>query len=165
MQEYITLEHAEVIPADQLAIPMGSHFYMPMHGVVKEASTTTKLRVVFDGSSKTSTGYSLNDALLPSPSLYPLLVTVINRFRSHLIGMSGDISKMFREVALHPANRDLHRFVHQDEDGNWLDCRMARLTFGITSLPFLATQVLRQLTRDPEHEFPRADQIAFYVIV
>ena len=71
-----------------------------MHGVVKESSTTTKLRVVFDASAKTSTGYSLNDILLPGPSLYPKLTKMINQFCLNKIGMSDDILKMFREISL-----------------------------------------------------------------
>ena len=43
---------------------------------------------------------------------------------------------------------------------------MKRLTFGVTSSPFLATKVLRQLAEDYQSEFPRAAQIikeSFYV--
>lgn len=39
-------------------------YYLPHHAVFKETRTTTKLRVVFDGSCKTSTGISLNEALM-----------------------------------------------------------------------------------------------------
>ena len=109
--EYLELEHAEKVPSQELSEPAFSTFYLPMHGVVKEESTTTKLRIVFDGSGKTSTGNSLNDTLLPGSSLYPLLHTVINKFRTHRIGMSCDISKMFREVALLSEDYDLHRLT------------------------------------------------------
>lgn len=46
------------------------------------------------------------------------------------------------------------------------DWRMTRLTFGVKSSPYLATQVLRQLARDYREEFPRAASIVescFYV--
>ncbi len=76
--------------------------------MIKESSTTTKLRIVFDGSAASSNGLSLNDILLQGPSLYPLLSTIINQFRTHRIGMSADISKMFREVGLLESDRDLH---------------------------------------------------------
>ncbi len=52
---------------------------------------------------------------------------------------------MFREVLLHPDDRDLHRFLLRDEHGNIQDCRMKRVTFGVTSSPFLASQVIKTL--------------------
>ena len=38
--------------------------FLPIHVVQKEESTTTKFRVVFDASAKSSTGVSMNDTLL-----------------------------------------------------------------------------------------------------
>ncbi len=57
MREYVDLEHAELVPPDDLDKQV---FYLPMHVVYKE-STTTKVRAVFDASAKSSTGVSLND--------------------------------------------------------------------------------------------------------
>jgi len=39
-------------------------YFIPHHAVMKPDSLTTKLRVVFDTSAKTTTGASLNDKLL-----------------------------------------------------------------------------------------------------
>lgn len=36
---------------------------------MKESSSTTNLRVIFDASAKTSTGYSLNDCLMVGPKV------------------------------------------------------------------------------------------------
>ena len=135
--------HAEVIPKQDVEASIDQTFYLPSHGVVKANSTTTKLRVVFDGSAKTSTKVSLNDMLLPTPNLYPLLTDVLLEFRTHHITVIGDIHKMFREIALDKRDRDMHRFLARDPDTNRLhNCRMKRLTFGIASSPFLATRVL-----------------------
>ncbi len=135
--------------------------------MVKSSSSTTKLRVVFDASAKSSTGVSLNDTLLQGPNLYPLLTSVILAFRSHPIGLCADISKMFREVGLHPDDRDLHRFLQPEPNGGAIqDMRMTRVTFGVTSSPFLATQVLRQLAHDYQEQYPKAAYIVrnhFYV--
>ena len=64
MDEYFQLNHAELVPPFDLQKPPGDVFYLPMHPVRKECSTTTKLRVVFDASAKSSNGTSLNDTLL-----------------------------------------------------------------------------------------------------
>ncbi len=109
--------------------------------------------MVFDASAKSSNGVSLNDILEPGPSLYPLLSTVINRFRLPLVGLSADISKMFRD--LQSSECDLHRFLLTDEHSQFHDYRMKRLTFGVSSSPFMATRVLLQLADDHEHECPR----------
>ncbi|KAK2577645.1 hypothetical protein KPH14_012903, partial [Odynerus spinipes] len=42
-------------------------YYLPHHGVLKPSSTTTKLRVVFNGSSPTSSGRSINDLMHTGP--------------------------------------------------------------------------------------------------
>ena len=79
-------------------------------------------------------------ASLPGPCYYPKLTSVLNRFRTHLVGMSADVSKMFREVVLAPPERDFHRFLLQKPHSSSLTVfRMKRLTFGVTSSPFLAT--------------------------
>jgi len=67
MEEYLDLGHMEeVIDEDQ--IPKRS-FYLPHHAVIKESSLTTKVRVVFDASAKSSTGVTLNDVLMCGPNV------------------------------------------------------------------------------------------------
>ena len=83
-----------------------------------------------------------------------------------MVGMSADVSKMFREVELHKDDRDMHRFLQSSTRGeDIMDMRMTRVTFGVTSSPFLATQVLRQVAKDHKNQYPRAAKISsnFYV--
>ena len=165
LDEYEELDHAEKVPAADLEKPQSETFYLPMHGVVKESSSTTKLRIVFDASAKSTTGVSLNDTLLPGPSLYPLLTSVLIRFRQHAIALTSDISKMFREVVLDSSERDYHRFLRRKES-QLEDWRMKRLTFGVSSSPYLASQVLRQVAVDHQAEYPKASEVirtSFYV--
>ncbi len=144
VREYVDLGHAHIIPNHQLR-PPDDHFYLPVHGVFKDSSSTTKVRAVFDASARTSSTFSLNDTLLPGPNLYPPLTDILLRFRKFPIAMSADISKMFREILLNPSEKDFHRFVMRDAASKIVDCRMDRLTFGVKSSPFLATQVLHTL--------------------
>ncbi len=164
LQEYIALGHAERISPSQLSSP--TKYYLPIQGVFKDSSSTTKCRAVFDASARTSSGSSLNDTLLTGPNLYPLLTDILIKFRSHRIAISADISKMFREIWLHPEDRDLHRFFMRGDSGNLQEFRMTRLTFGVSCSPFLATQALRQIADNSQSSHPdAADQIRhnFYV--
>lgn len=47
MENYFKLDHAEVIPQNELS---NNGYYLPVHGVFKDGSTTTKVRPVFDAS-------------------------------------------------------------------------------------------------------------------
>ena len=50
MEEYFELGHVEIVPQWDLAKPPHKIFYLPMHTVHKESSTTTKICAVFDAS-------------------------------------------------------------------------------------------------------------------
>ncbi len=98
--------------------------------------------------------------------MYPLLSDVLIRFRNHAIGFSADIGMMFREIVLHPEERDLHRLFRRNEADKIEICRMKRLTFGIRSSPFLATQTIRDLAETHRKSNPNASQAIlhdFYV--
>ena len=69
---------------------------MPIHAVWKESSTTTKLRVVFDASAKSTSGSSLNDQFLVGPTVHPPLIDVLIRFQCHKVVITVDVSKMYR---------------------------------------------------------------------
>ena len=164
LDEYIEMDHAELVLKEDLEKPDKDCYYLPMHAVRKESSSTTRLRIVFDASAKTSSGHSLNDQLLTGPSLYPKLTSVITQFRQHRIAASIDISKMFREILLHPNERDFLRFLRFSPSSHQIEtCRMKRLTFGVSSSPFLATKVLRQAAADHKEEFPKAAEVIIQV--
>ena len=63
--------------------PSTDGFYLAHHAVFKETSSTTKLRVVFDGSVKSTSGNSLNDILMTGPTIQDDLFTLLIRFRTH----------------------------------------------------------------------------------
>ena len=90
-------------------------FYLPMHTVRKKSSTTTKIRAVFDSSAKSASNVSLNDTLLVGPTVHSSLIDVLLRFRLHRIALTADVSKMYRAIELIDTDRDLHRFVWQND--------------------------------------------------
>ncbi|XP_058987180.1 uncharacterized protein LOC131806657 [Musca domestica] len=62
MEEYISMGHMERVEPE-----IRGKYYLPHQAVIRESSITTKVRVVFDASSKTSNGRSLNDILYAGP--------------------------------------------------------------------------------------------------
>ena len=91
IKDYETSHHVEVrgpLP-EKLANYEG--FFLPHHGVLKETSTTTKLRTVFNDS-----GISLNSLLHASPNLLPHLPDLICCWRNYKFVFFADIEKMLR---------------------------------------------------------------------
>ena len=165
IQNYKDLGHAELIPAGE---PLPTRYnYMPFHYVMKQSSTTTKIRAVFDGSAITTSGVSLNNSLLVGPTLHPTLVRILLKFRSYPVAVTADISKMYRAVELAREARDVHRFLWRPSMQHPVqEYRMTRVTFGISASPYLAVRTLQQTAIDHGKDLPEAAQhilSSFYV--
>lgn len=87
---------------------------------VKPESTTTKLRAVFNASCKSRSGLSLNDVLIPDPTIREMLVEIVLRFRLYCYVVTADIEKMFRQILVHYLNQPLQRIL-------WLDAPELKL--------------------------------------
>lgn len=99
MHEYVSLGHSQVETDDTQG------FYLPHHAVIKPSSSTTSVRVVFDGSVKSSSGLSLNDALMTRPTIQDDILTLLLRFRVYTYVLTGDIEKMYRQFLIKPEDR------------------------------------------------------------
>ena len=157
IEEYFQKSHAELVPPADLEKPVSEVFYLPMHVVRKESSTTTKIRAVFDASALSSSGVSLNDTLMVGPTIHPPLVDVLLRFRMHRVALTTDISRMYRAVLLDESDKDLHRFIWRRNDTEPLrDYRMTRVTFGVSASSYAANMAVKQNAADLALEYPLA---------
>ena len=149
VSEYLEMAHVRPCTPAESDMAPGEVFYMPIHGVRKVTSTTTKLRVVFDASAKTTSGLSYNDTLATGPMLHMSLDKILMRFRIHRVALTGDVQKMYREIMLAPDDQNYHRFLWraQVEDPVTEFC-MNRVTFGVTASPYVAVQTLQQTGSD-----------------
>ena len=118
--------------------------YLPHRAVIREDKDTTKVRIVFDASSKVGTEPSLNDCLLSGPCLLPSIYDILLRFRMGKIGIVSDIQQAFHTIEIHPEHRDLLRFLESSElreigtdTPEIITLRFTRNIFGLTSSPFL----------------------------
>jgi hypothetical protein len=153
--EFIQLGHMRIVSSDEPEPTVVC--YLPHHAVLKDTSTTTKVRSVFNASAKTSTGFSLNDSLLVAPVIQDELLDIVLRFRKNLVVLLADIEKMYRQIALHPDDRTLlrllWRFKRYDPIAKY---EMTTVTYGLGPSSFLATRTLQMLADDESCSFPLA---------
>ena len=91
--------------------PDGIVYYMPHHCVVTPGKTT-KVRVVYDASSKLKKDFpSLNDCLHRGPVILDDMCGLLLRFRCKRVALVSDIEKAFLQVALQKQDRDVSRFL------------------------------------------------------
>lgn len=156
MREYENLGHMAQIKIDKVGHD-SNHYYIPHHSVRRESSSTTKLRVVFNAASKTSTGSSLNDQLLIGPKLQNDLPTIILKWRQHRYVYTSDIAKMYRQIWVDPRDLDFQRILWRPSPNDPIaDYQLLTVTYGTASAPYLALRVLKQLASDEGKSFPLA---------
>ncbi|XP_025996859.1 uncharacterized protein LOC113005467 [Solenopsis invicta] len=157
MVEYLALGHMDLVSPE--ALTARESYYLPHHAVFKAGDSSNKIRVVFNESFRTTSGFSLNDALLPGPRLQSDLWTVLTRWRLFRVGFMADIVKMFRQIRIHPDDADLQRILWRaDPSEEVRDYRLTTVTYGTASAPFLALRTLRQLAQDESSRFPRGSE-------
>ncbi|XP_062535197.1 uncharacterized protein LOC134204396 [Armigeres subalbatus] len=156
LEEYEALGHMQLVSRTEIT---ESRCYLPHHPVVKEDSTTTKVRVVFDASAQTTSGLSLNDGLLAGPVIQDDLRSIILRSRTRQIMLVADIEKMFRQIQVCPENCRFQSILWRSRADEPLSTYELRtVTYGTKPAPFLATRTLVQLATDEEENFPLASK-------
>lgn len=159
LSEYEQLGHMSKIDPyhdkpDELCV------YFSHHAVLRESSSTTKLRVVFNASLKTSTGLSLNDVLMVGPRVQPDIFDIVLRMRTYPILVIADIEKMYRMVLVHESQRNLQRILVWDSASNDVShYQLNTLTYGTACASFLATRVLHEIGLKLKNSDPEVSNI------
>ncbi|XP_036347466.1 uncharacterized protein LOC118756836, partial [Rhagoletis pomonella] len=160
MREYLSLGHMARITPQEVDCHPSECFYLAHHAVLKPDSSTTKCRVVFDGSCKDSGGYSLNERLHIGPPIQRDLFGVCIRFRQHRYVFSADIEKMFRGIMVSDSDTKFQRIVWREDAGSPVEhYRLLTVTYGLAASPFLAVRVLKQLAEDHKVTYPFAARV------
>lgn len=158
MREYLEMGH-------MLEVPLGSNIperscYLPHHAVFKTSSLTTKVRIVFDASAKTSSGLSLNDILMRGPTVQEDIFSILTRFRRHQYVITSDIEKMFRQVAVAKQDWDLQRILWRSDPSDILRTyQLVTVTYGTTPASFMTTQCLVTLAQQMQTQYPSAAKV------
>ncbi|XP_057658504.1 uncharacterized protein LOC130895297 [Diorhabda carinulata] len=127
----------------------GISYFLPHHGVLNEQSQTTKLRVVFNGSSSTDTGVSLNDILHTGSIIQDDLLDILLRFRQFNEVVCADIEKMYRMIWVASEQRCLQKILwRRKPDEDVQEYTLNTITYGTRSAAYLAIRCLKQLGLD-----------------
>ncbi|XP_062539026.1 uncharacterized protein LOC134207319 [Armigeres subalbatus] len=150
MREYLELGHMHRV---DVSTDKASRCYLPHHPVVKKSSTTTKVRVVIDASCNTSTGVSLNDALLAGPVIQENLRSIMGANQTN----GGRRGKMFRQIWIDQKDLLLQNILWRKDFGVQAESYEFRtVAYGTKPAPYLATRTLKQLALDEQQRFPMA---------
>ncbi|XP_011860125.1 PREDICTED: uncharacterized protein LOC105557485, partial [Vollenhovia emeryi] len=155
MEEYERQGHMEPVDGDTLS-ENGLTCFLPHHSVLRPDHLTTKVRVVFDASAKTSSGRSLNDMLLARPNLQNDLMHILLRFRLHKYVITADIAMMFRQILVNEEDRRLQLIIwRKSEDLPIGTYALKTVTYGTNCAPYLAMRCLRQLASENKDQHPQ----------
>lgn len=155
-----------IIEVDREATTAG--YFLPHHAVIKEASETTKIRPVFDASSRDARGNSLNSCLETGPNLIELIPKLLLQFRKKAIGITADIAKAFLQISVASVDRKFLKFLwwKSRDLQDVVILRHCRVVFGVAPSPFLLSATLRHhLEQAPEELKETAEKLkkSFYV--
>lgn len=132
-------------------------YYLPRRN--KGRCTTTKLKVVFDASSRTDTGLLLNDTLKVGPTIQRDLFSIIISFRRHNIVFTADIEKIYRQVNVTSTERDFQQILWRAKPHDKLKhYKLNTVTYGTASAA-LAIRSLYQTAIDNEKRYPETRNV------
>ena len=114
-----------MVKAPSITQPGTASYYLPHHWGLKPDSTTTKLRVVFNGSSPSSTGKSINDLMHTRAHLLSDISDVLIWIRHYRHIFATDIMMMY-QVKVHEDHWDLQRIL-------WIDDELRETAYQVTS--------------------------------
>jgi hypothetical protein len=146
-------EYAELRHLSECYLKPEISYFLCHHPVMKEDSESTKLRVVFDGSAPTTSGYSLNDILLVGPTVQDTLFSILIRARQYRYLLTDDVEKMYRQVELDEEDRNLQLIFWRDHESQPLKIfKLNTLTYGTASASYLSTRCIKELGDECEDE-------------
>ncbi|XP_075158079.1 uncharacterized protein LOC142231352 [Haematobia irritans] len=160
LREYEELGHMTLVKRNDENDDNEMNYFLPHHAVVRPESKSTKVRVVFNASKKTSSGHSLNDVLHSGPILQQDLVKVLRNWRYYQFVFNGDIQKMYRQIWVHEDDQKFQQILFRPAPNKPVqNFQLKTVTFGVNAAPFLAIRTLLELGKECKLSYPQASQI------
>ena len=133
--------------------------YMLWRIVNNENSISTPTRIVFDASSATASGFSINDLLAKGINSLNSMLEIWIKFRLVLIAIHTDIKMMYNVIKLKPEHWTYQRYLWDDDldpDGVPEEKVASTLMYGVKSSGNQAQCGLRMTAKAQEEQYPAA---------
>ena len=152
---------AVAVPPERVFLERPS-YVIPTHPVFKPSSTSTKVRIVHNASSKCpTTNHSLNDCLYAGPNLLPDISMLMLQFRTARHFIVFDVSKMFWRINIRQEDTPFLRYLWQFGRTGTEPIRLLEstvLTFGVIHSPFSSMGTLHMHARNFAAQFPAGSE-------
>jgi len=93
--------------------------------------------------------------------------SIVLRFRNHQVCFTVDIANMYQQITVHPQDRDLQRILWRySSDEPVQEYNLTTVTYGTSSVPYLATRCLKKIADDNRYQYPRSAHVLsndFYI--
>nr|XP_015926009.2 uncharacterized protein LOC107453632 [Parasteatoda tepidariorum] len=138
-----------------------STFYLPHHAVIREDKTSSRLRIVFDGTAHAEEEYSLNDCLYTGMNLYPNLFELLLRFRQNAIAYTADVKHAYLQILIDSDDRRFTKFFWIEDLNSDKRCvlNFTRVLFGLKPSPYLHEATLKYHFERYQNLFPETCEV------
>ena len=136
--------------------------YLPWRTIHKEESVSTPVRLVFDASQPTSTGYALNDVVAKGRNTLNPLLEIVIRWGLHSIAVHTDIAKMYNCIQLVKEHWCYQRYLFEESlnPNNPVREKFVKTAiYGVRSSGNVATHTLRETARLLKDKYPDAYKV------
>ena len=131
-------------------------YYIPWNLQFKD-SVSTPIRPVFNASSQSPSGLSLNDVIAKgSPDLVRLL-SIMLEWQMGSSALCGDISQFYPTIKLAPEHWRFQRILLRrdlDPNGDLLEAVLVKLGFGVQSVSSQSEETVRRVAKDLWQDYP-----------
>ncbi|GFT04977.1 integrase catalytic domain-containing protein [Trichonephila clavipes] len=158
IDDYVREGIVEHTSCDSLSDSQG--FYLPHHAVIRSDKTTSRIRMVFDGSAHEDGQSSLNQSLYTGPNLHPNILELLLCFRKSPVAFTADVKSAFLQIELDFHDRDFTHFFWTDNLNNEpYVLNFTRVLFGLRPSLYLLAATLKHHFKKYKEQYPHTFEL------
>ncbi|GFY41799.1 integrase catalytic domain-containing protein [Trichonephila inaurata madagascariensis] len=158
IDDYVREGIVERTSCDSLSDSQG--FYLPHHAVIRSDKTTTRIRIIFDGSAHEDGYLSLNQSLYTGPNLHHNILELLLCFRKSPVAFTADVKSAFLQIELDLRDRDFTRFFWTDNLNNEpYVLNFTRILFELRPSPLLLAATLKHHFKKYKEQYPHTFEL------